>query len=100
MLDYPEPTVYATPFFIATVILEAVVLTKWKASGKDIVGYERKDTWASLAMGLGSLVTVTALNAGIFLLATWLWSHRLTDLGSGVLGWAVAFLGWDFAYYW
>ncbi|MBX3226224.1 MAG: sterol desaturase family protein [Labilithrix sp.] len=100
MLDYPEPTVYATPFFIATVAIEAALLARWKRDGRDVVGYEKRDTWASLGMGIGSLVTVTAINAGIFFLATWLWRHRLLDLGTGALGWLVAVVGWDFLYYW
>ncbi len=100
MLDYPEPTIYAAPFFVITVILEAAVLGRWKTSGRDVVGYEKKDTWASLAMGIGSLVSVTVLNAGVFLLASWLFAHRLFDLGAGTLGWVVAIVGWDFAYYW
>ncbi len=100
MLDYPDPTIYATPVFVVTVILEAAVLRRWKAAGRDVVGHTNKDTWASLAMGVGSLVTVTAINAGVFALATWLWKHRLVDLGTGALGWTVALVGWDFAYYW
>lgn len=100
MFGYPEPTVYATPFFIATVVLESFVVRRWAAQGRDVVGYETKDTWASLGMGLGSLVTVTAINVAVFTIATWLWSYRLVDLGRGALGWAVAILGWDFAYYW
>lgn len=100
VLDYPEPTIYAAPLFIATVAIEALVLRTWRRRGRDVVGYERKDTWASLAMGIGSLATVTAINAGVFALATWLWAHRFVDLGRGVLGWSVAMVGWDFAYYW
>ena len=100
MLDYPEPTIYAAPFFVATLLGERLVLAKWKESGRDVVGYAPKDMWASLAMGVGSLVTVTALNAGVFLFATWLYAHRLCDVGHGALAWAVALVGWDFAYYW
>lgn len=98
MLDYPEPTLYAVPLFLVTLVLEAVVLRRWR--GRDVVGYEKRDTRASLAMGIGSLVTVTAINLGVFTLATWLWPRRLLDLGTGILGWAVAIVGWDFAYYW
>ena len=99
MLDYPEPTIYAVPFFLVTVLLELMLMNRWRREGRDVIGYEKKDTWASLAMGVGSLVTVTAINAGVFGLATWLWPHRLFDLGSGVIGWAVAIIGWDFLYY-
>ncbi len=100
MFEYPDPTIYAAPVFVATVVLESVVVRAWKKRDRDVVGYASKDTWASLGMGVGSLVTVTAINAGVFALATWLWSHRLLDLGRGALGWGVAMLGWDFAYYW
>jgi len=100
MLEYPEPTIYAAPFFVTMLVAEWLVLARWKRSARDVVGYEKKDMWASLAMGVGSLVTVTALNAGVFLLATWLYSHRVCDVGSGPLAWVVAVIGWDFAYYW
>ena len=40
------------------------------------------------------------LNAAVFSLASILWPWRLTDLGTGSLGWIVAMLAWDFAYYW
>jgi len=108
MLDYPEPTIYAAPFFVATVILEAAIVRRSMAASArgaesrfpHIVGYEKKDTWSSLAMGVGSLVTVTGINLAVFVLATALWPHRFVDLGSGVLAWSVALVGWDFAYYW
>src|SRR5262245_39788401 len=100
MLDYPEPTIYAAPFFVATVVMEAALLRRWEKDGRDVVGYEKRDTWASLAMGVGSLVTVTAINAGVFVLATLAWPHRLFDLGTTPLAWAVAVIGWDFSYYW
>lgn len=100
MLDYPDPTVYAAPLFLAGVVVEVLVLKRWQAAKRDVIGYEKKDMWASLAMGVGSLFTVTLINLGVFTIATWLWGHRLFDLGSGVLAWAVAMLGWDFAFYW
>ena len=96
---YPEPTVYATPLFVALVGVEALVLRRWHRP-RPVVGYEKRDTWASLAMGVGSLVTVTPLNIGVFLLATFLWPRRLVDVGTGALGWAVALVGWDLLFYW
>lgn len=100
MLDYPEPTIYAIPFFVTTLVVEGVVVTRWKKAGRHVVGYEKWDTLASLGMGVGSLFSSAVLNATGFALATWLWKHRLTDLGGGWLGWSVALVGWDFAYYW
>src|SRR5882672_3691554 len=51
-------------------------------------------------MGVGSLFFVTLINLGIYSVALELWQHRLFDLGHGVLGWAVAMLGWAFSFYW
>jgi sterol desaturase/sphingolipid hydroxylase (fatty acid hydroxylase superfamily) len=99
-MPYPEPTLYAIPFFLVTLALEPLVLARQERRGKAVVGYERRDTLASLGMGIGSLLFVSFINLGVFALATWLWPHRLLDLGHGPLGWAAALVGWDLAYYW
>lgn len=104
-LDYPDPTLYAIPFFVVTLLGEAWLLASWRSeknpdlAEKVVRGYERKDTFGSLTLGLGSLVFVTLINLCIYNLATLLFSHRLFDLGSGVLGFSVALIGWDFLYY-
>lgn len=99
--DVPDPTVYAIPFFFGSLWLEWWWLGRLRKAGRDVLGYvDVKDTWASLAMGVGSLVTVTAINTTVYWIAVWLWPHRLVDLGEGVLGFTVAMIGWDFMYYW
>ena len=99
--DVPDPTLYAIPFFFLAIFAEAYTLRRQRARGLDVLGYaDRKDTIASLAMGVGSLFIVTGINYVGWLFASWLFEHRLFDLGEGVLGWAVAMLGWDLAYYW
>lgn len=99
-MGYPEPTVYAIPFFLVTLLLEPVLLDRQRAGGKRVAGYEPRDRNASLGMGLGSLVFVTGINLAIFALAGWAYSHRVCSVGTGAAGWAVAMVGWDFAYYW
>jgi sterol desaturase/sphingolipid hydroxylase (fatty acid hydroxylase superfamily) len=99
-MPYPEPTLYAIPLFLATLALEPRVLDRLRRRGRNVVGYERRDTIASLGMGIGSLLFVSAINLGSFAIATVLWRHRLLDLGQGALGWTAAMIGWDFAYYW
>ncbi len=97
----PDPTLFAIPAFLVALLLEPWILRRLRAGGRDLLGYPNaKDTWASLAMGLGSVVFVTAINATVFLLAKLAFEHRVTDLGEGVVAWAVALLGWDFMYYW
>ena len=102
--EYPDPTIFAVPFFVITLVGEAWLLQRWRKrtgeSAKDVFGYERRDTFASLALGIGSLIFVTFINLAIFKIAKFLFAHRLRDLGAGALGYAVALIGWDFGYYW
>jgi sterol desaturase/sphingolipid hydroxylase (fatty acid hydroxylase superfamily) len=82
-------------------LAEPPILGRMRRRGADVLGYpSRQDTAASLAMGLGSIPFVTAINAVVYTLAKLAWPHRLTDLGDGVVGWTAAIVGWDFAYYW
>src|SRR5258708_7683145 len=101
MGDYTDPTVLAVPFFVVTLLLEAGLLDRWRRAGRtELRGYQWRDTWASLTLGLGSLGFVTLINFGVFALARWLWRWHLCDLGSGALGWSVAMIAWDFSFYW
>ena len=95
-----DPTLFAIPFFLLAIMTELWVLRRAAAAGGPELGYERGDAWASFWMGLGSILPVALINLATFHIATALWSWRITDLGAGGLGWSVAMLGWDFAYYW
>ncbi|MDP3277300.1 MAG: sterol desaturase family protein [Deltaproteobacteria bacterium] len=95
-----DPTLYAAPLFLLAIGIEYKVLQKQRQSERSVRGYERRDAVASVAMGLVSLLPVGLLLHMQFVLAQWLWPHRVTDLGEGVLGWIVAMIGWDFMYYW
>ena len=99
-MEYPEPTLYAIPWFALLLAIEPRLLRRRRDRGHAVVGFERRDSLASLAMGLGSVLFVSAINFGVYTLASWLAPYRLFDLGEGVLGWAVALVGWDFLYYW
>jgi len=99
--DVPDPTLYAAPVFVIAIGVELLVVRRMRRAGRDVLGYEDvKDTWASLAMGIGSLLFVLPVSALVFWFATLLWPFRIVDLGEGVVGWTVAMIGWDFAYYW
>ena len=104
--DVPDPTLYAAPLFLAGLLLETWLLARQRRAGRDVLGYvDRKDTWASLAMGVGSLLFVTLINWAVFAIASWLYPHRLLDLeerGAAAVTamWVIALVGWDHAYYW
>ena len=100
MNDLMNPAVLAVPFYFGLIWWEYRTLPRLQAAGHDVLGYERRDTRASLLFGFVSLATVGALDLGSKFVAEWLWEYRLTDLGNGVVGWIVALLGWDLMYYW
>ncbi len=96
MPDFPSPTTYAIPFFLVTIALEWWAVKTGRARGR----YETKDALTSIAMGLGN-VLVNTLTATITL---WLmmafWPFRLLELP--VTWWSIllAFVAYDFVYYW
>lgn len=96
-----DPTLYAVPVFIAALFGEQWYLSdRARRERIGAVGYQRRDTWASLAMGGGSLVFVGFIHLAMLGIASFIWHHRLISVGTGTLGWGVAILGWDFIYYW
>src|SRR6478672_4878865 len=91
----PDLTLYAIPLYLALMAIELVVLHRRRRR------IDRRDFWASIGMGAGSLLTINLVMGIVgWWWATLLWPHRITDLGTGALGWTVAILGWDFIYYW
>ena len=91
----PDLTLYAIPLFFALMVVELAVLRRRRRR------IDRRDFWASLGMGLGSLLTINLVMGIVgWWFANLLWPHRVVDLGTGVLAWVVAIVGWDFIYYW
>ena len=88
---------YATPVFIALLLLELQLTKRHLPPGAK--GFERRDTWASLSMGLGNVV-VAALTKGaavaVFFAA---YEHRVFDLGMGAGAWLLLFFAEDLCYY-
>jgi sterol desaturase/sphingolipid hydroxylase (fatty acid hydroxylase superfamily) len=95
-------TTWAAPVFLALIALEVVLSARRRARGaaEGQRGYARRDSWASISMGLGSLVVGVATKWLWFGLYTWAFQFRLFDLGTGPLVFAAALLGDDFFYYW
>ncbi len=91
----PDLTNYAIPAFLALLALEAWVAVR---QGRPV--HEARDTLASLAMGLGSVLV--GLAWGGVLWATYAGLHRLAlfELGTGPAVWIAALVADDFCYYW
>jgi sterol desaturase/sphingolipid hydroxylase (fatty acid hydroxylase superfamily) len=92
-----ELIAYAVPVFVALLVLEAALSARRRTPGR--VGYETRDTLASLAMGLGN-VAVAALSKGATLaLLTAVWRLSPFDPGTGPLAWAALVVLEDLCYY-
>nr|HEX4317853.1 sterol desaturase family protein [Kofleriaceae bacterium] len=85
------------PMFLAAIVVEA----RLERGRRDVVGYEIRDTFASLTMGVLNVI----ISAGAKLLAIPLfeiiYDHRVADLGdAGWWAWLVLLFAEDFCYYW
>ncbi|MFP6684178.1 MAG: sterol desaturase family protein, partial [Polyangiaceae bacterium] len=88
----------AIPVFLATILIEIVVLRRAGYAGK--VGYETKDAAASIAMGFGFLVVSGVAKLAIVPAYLFLHQFRLFDVPDGWATWAALFLLQDFCFYW
>ena len=89
---------YAIPAFVALMLLEI----GWALRHPGVRGYERRDTLASLAMGiLNVIISGVAKFASIPLFAL-AYEHRLVDVvaATGAAAWLVLLVAEDFCYYW
>ncbi len=87
---------YAIPFFIILLSIEA-----WFSYKENKHLYETKDTFTSLGLGIGNVVTGFITKALIFGLFTFLYRYRLFTLYTGNWWyWVLLFFADDFSYYW
>lgn len=97
MLESAPPLIiWAIPAFLGLVALEA-----WfDARDRVGAGYERKDTVASLSMGVGNVLVNVGWKLAAFGAYSVVFTWSPLDLGWAWPVWAVAFVADDFAYYW
>ncbi len=99
MENLPSPTLWAIPFFIATVAAE------WLWSRRNTrIRYETKDAITSLSMGIGSVIAGALTATAVMAISLWVYQYRLFEIN---FTWAnaiwlapLAFLLDDLAYYW
>ena len=92
----PNILYYAIPFFVLLLSLEA-----WLSFREQKEIYEVKDTFSSLALGIGNLISGILSKAVVFGAFTLAYKYRIFNLdGSSVWVWVLGFFADDFSYYW
>ena len=67
--------------------------------GRDVKGYETRDTWTSLSMGVANVLISGGLKAAVFGLYFWVYQFRLLDIPNAWWAWVVLFFAEDLCYY-
>jgi sterol desaturase/sphingolipid hydroxylase (fatty acid hydroxylase superfamily) len=74
----------------------------WAKRHPEVVGYETRDTVASLSMGMANVVVSAAAKLLSIPFFAWVYEHRVLELGQPALvwSWLVLLVSEDFFYYW
>ena len=92
----PNLIYYAIPFFIVTVIFESIVISK-----KQPKSFHLKDTFASLAMGIGNVISNLLSKLLVVFVIVFLYENlRLTTIPFAWWSWLLILFADDFCYYW
>jgi sterol desaturase/sphingolipid hydroxylase (fatty acid hydroxylase superfamily) len=93
--------IYSIPGFLTLLLLELLWTRRHRAEA-GVLGYEKRDTWASLAMGIGNVIISAVTTLGAIALWSWGYEHRVLSLGQPQLAWSwlLLFFGEDLCYYW
>lgn len=92
----PAILLYAIPGFVLLLSIEA-----WFSYRENKHLYEKRDTWASLGLGIGNVAIGFAMKAAVFGLFTLLYNYRLFSLDvSAWWFWVLLFFADDLSYYW
>ncbi|MCF6279990.1 MAG: sterol desaturase family protein [Flavobacteriaceae bacterium] len=95
--NIPDLVLYAIPFFAITVIIEGLIIAKYKSKS-----YSVKDATVSITTGLIGNVLIGILTTIIVVfIFTYVWQHyRITTIPFVWWSWALIFFLDDFSYYW
>lgn len=92
-----DPVALAVPFFVLAIVLEIILGRLGRAKAH----YEPRDTFTSLAMGLGSTTAGLLTGGAIFAASLWVYEHRLFTIPmTAIWAWVALFLLEDMTYYW
>jgi sterol desaturase/sphingolipid hydroxylase (fatty acid hydroxylase superfamily) len=87
-------------FAIPSFILALLVERRWSRHHPEVLGYETRDTLASLSLGLMNVVISGGTKLLSIPLFVWLYDHRVANLGDAWWSWLVLFFAEDCCYYW
>jgi len=95
-MTFPDAVTMAIPAYVLLILIEMVA---WRVTGRG--DFETRDSFASLAMGLGSQIAPLFGGAAL-LLGVWTaaYEFRLFTIPNSALAVAAAFVLDDFRYYW
>jgi sterol desaturase/sphingolipid hydroxylase (fatty acid hydroxylase superfamily) len=87
---------------ILEVLWTARRLREGRAGAGGLRGYERRDTFSSLGMGVGNVIISAFTTASAIALWNWGYQHRVLQLGQPQLwwSWVALFFAEDLCYYW
>lgn len=94
-LAFPNVIMWAVPLFLAALIGEALLARALKKPW-----FEGRDTAASVAMGIGSLLTGGIGRGLVLALHVWLYQHRVLEIGTELYLIPICFVLQDMAFYW
>lgn len=94
--------IYSIPGFLMLLALEVLWTRRLRREGHGGRGYEARDTWASLAMGIGNVGISALTTLAAIALWTFGYEHRWLSLGQpqAVWSWLLLFFAEDVCYYW
>lgn len=95
--------IHSIPGFLALLVLEVLWTRRLRREGaKALRGYEPRDTFASLAMGIGNVIISAFTTLAAIALWSWGYQHRLMSLGApgAWWSWLCLFVLEDLCYYW
>lgn len=99
MPEFPNIIHFAIPFFVISMLIELYVTTR--EAYKETKGYELKDAFASIAMGLGNVFLGFFSKAIVLLAFFWIYeNYRLFTIPVTWWSFILIFFADDFSYYW
>ncbi|MCA9624212.1 MAG: sterol desaturase family protein, partial [Myxococcales bacterium] len=91
---------WAIPWFLATMLIEALIYRRSDRAKTRGRGYLGKDTACSLAMGLGNVGLEILFKIWAVGVLVWAYEHRVAELPRALWVWPLLILAEDHCYYW